>query len=86
MTIINTLKDLVQTTITKVLIPATLMIIDFMLFLLTRAVKTRMKIYVTESSHVKHYDLTTIKIENIRPEKLTDIDQLTGNSVRKNSK
>ena len=86
MTIINTLKDLVQTTIRKVLIPPTLMIIDFMLFLLTRAVKTIMKIYVTELSHVKHYDLMAMKIENIRPEKLTDIDQLTGNSVRKNSK
>ena len=52
------------------------MIIDFMLFLLIRTVNIAMKIYTSQSHHVKHYILWTIKIKNIRPEKLTDIDRV----------
>ena len=59
------------------------MIIDFMLFLLIRTVNIAMKIYTSQSHHVKHYILWTIKIKNTRPEKLTDIDLLIGNSVKK---
>ena len=46
--IINFLKDLVKATIRKVLVTATLMITDFMLFLLMRAVKIAMKIYTSQ--------------------------------------
>ena len=83
MTIINFLKDSVKTTIRIVLITATLIIIDFMLFLLMRTVKIIMKIYTSLSHHVTRYILTTIKIKNIRPEKLTEIDLLFGNSTKK---
>ena len=83
MTIINFLKDSVKTTIRIVLITATLIIIDFMLFLLMTTVKIIMKIYTSLSHHVTRYILTTIKIKNIRPEKLTEIDLLYGNSTKK---
>ena len=46
MTTINSLKDLVKTTIRKILETATLMIIDFILFLLMKTLKTAMKIYM----------------------------------------
>ena len=85
MTIINSLTDSVKTTIRKVLITATLVITDFMLFLLMTAVKITMKIYTSQSHHVKRYIQTTIKIKNIRPEKLTEIDLLIGNSAKKTS-
>ena len=66
------LKRLVKTTIRKVLITAAFMIIDFMLFLLMRTIKKTMKIYKSQSHHVKRYILTTINIKNIQPEKRPD--------------
>ena len=66
MTSINSLKDLVITIIRKVLvITARLMIMDFMLFLLMRTLKIAMKIYPSQSYHVKQFTLKTIKIKNI---------------------
>ena len=76
MTMINSLNDSVKTTIRKVLITATFVIIDFMLFLLMTTVKITTKIYTSQSHHVKRYIQATIKIKNIRPEKLTEIDLL----------
>ena len=84
MTTINSLKDLVKTTIRKILETATLMIIDFILFLLMKTLKTAMKIYMSQSHHVKQYILTTIKIKNIRPEKLPEISLLIENSAKGN--
>ena len=78
-------KDLVKTTIRKVLVTATLMNTDFMLFLLMRTVKIAMKMYTSQSHHVKQNILTTIKVKNIRPEKLTEIDLLIRNSAKENS-
>ena len=37
-------------------------------------IKITTKIYTSQSHHVKHYTLTTIKFKNIQQEKLTDID------------
>ena len=48
-----------------------------------RMLKIAMKIYKSESHHVKQHILTTIKIKNIRPEKLPGIDLLIGNSAIK---
>ena len=81
MTIINSLKDFVKTTIRKVLITAALVIINFKFFLLTRTVNITMKIYTSQSPHVKHYILTIIKLKILRTEKLTEIDLLIGNSA-----
>ena len=56
MTITNPLKDSVKTTIIKVLVTAKLMIIDFMLYhalSLMRTVKIAMKIYTSQSHHIK---------------------------------
>ena len=83
MKIINSLKDLVKTITRKVLVTATLMIIDSMLFLLMRTLKVAMKIYTSQSHHVKQYILTTIKIKNIQSEKLPEIGLLIENSVKK---
>ena len=66
MTILNFLKDLVKTTIRKVLITASLMIIDFMLFLLTSTAKITMKIYTLQSHQVKHHILKTPGNSNFR--------------------
>ena len=66
MMIINFLKDLVKTTMRKVLITATLMIIDFMLFLLTSTAKITMKTYTLQSHQVKHYILKTPSNRNFR--------------------
>ena len=66
MMIISSLKDLVITTIRKVpVMTATLMIIDFMLFLLMRTLKIAMKIYTSQCYHVKQFNLKTTKIKNI---------------------
>ena len=81
MTITNSLKDFVKTTIRKVLITAALVIINFKFFLLMRTVNITMKIYTSQSPHVKHYILTIIKIKILRTEKLTEIDLLIGNSA-----
>ena len=75
--------DLVKTTIRKVVITPTLVIIDFMLFLLMRTVKIIMKIYTSQSHHVKYYILTKIKMKNIGPKKVTEIGLLIGKSTRK---
>ena len=83
MTIINSLKDLLKKTIRKVLVTSTLMIIDFMRFLLMRTLKIALKIYTSQSHHVKQYILTTIKIKNIQPEKLPEIGLLIENSAKK---
>ena len=53
MAIVNSLKDLVKTNIRIFLVTATLMIIDFMLYVLMRTVKIAMKIYMSQSHHVK---------------------------------
>ena len=66
MMIINFLKDLVKTTMRKVLITATLMIIDVMLFLLTSTAKITMKTYTLQSHQVKHYILKTPSNRNFR--------------------
>ena len=66
MTILNFLKDLVKTTIRKVLITASLMIIDFMLFLLTSAANITMKNYTLQSHQVKHHILKTPSNSNFR--------------------
>ena len=66
MTILNFLKDLVKTTIRKVLITASLMIIDFMLFLLTSTANITMKIYTLQSHQVKHHILKTPGNSNFR--------------------
>ena len=55
-------QDLVKATIRKVLVTATLIITDFLLFLLMRTVKIAMKIYTSQSHHVKQYILMTISI------------------------
>ena len=52
MTIVNSLKDLVKPNIRIFLVTATLMIIDFMLYMLIRTVKIAM-IYMSQSHHVK---------------------------------
>ena len=85
MTIVNSLKNLLKITIRKVLITATFMIIDCVHFLLMKTVKITMKIFTPQSHHVKHYILTRMKIKNIRPETLTEMDLLIGNSVREKS-
>ena len=53
MTIVNSLKDLVKPNIRIFLVTATLMIIDFMLYVLMRTVKIAMNIYMSKSHHVK---------------------------------
>ena len=68
------LKDLLKTTIRIFLVTATLMIIDFMLYVF--------KIYMSQSHHVKQYILTTSKIKNIRSGKLREIDLLIENSAK----
>ena len=83
MRIINSLKDLVKITMGKVLITATLMIIDFMLFLFTRTFKITIKVYTSQSHHVKLYILMTIRIKNILPQKLMEINLLIGRSLKK---
>ena len=60
MMIINFLKDLVKTTMRKVLITATLMIIDVMLFLLTSTAK----ITNNEDLHVTKSSSETLHSEN----------------------
>ena len=82
MTIVNSLKDLVKPNIRIFLVTATLMIIDFMLYVLMRTVKIAMKIYMSQSHHVKQYILTTNKIKNIPSEKLREIDLLIENSAK----
>ena len=81
MTIINSLKDLVYTTIRKVLVTDILVIIDFMLLWLMRPLEIAMNIYTSQSHHVKQYILTTTKIKNILPKKLPQIDLLIGNNA-----
>ena len=51
------------------------MMIDFMLLLLIKTVKMTMKIYTSQSHHLKQNILITIKMKNIRPEKLPEIDK-----------
>ena len=84
MTIINSLKDLVYTTIRKVLVTDILVIIDFMFLWLMRPLEIAMNIYTSQSHHVKQYILTTTKIKNILPKKLPQIDLLIGNNAKKN--
>ena len=51
MTIVNSLKDLVKPNIRIFLVTATLMIIDFMLYMLIRTVKIAM-IYMSQSKNL----------------------------------
>ena len=48
-------------------------------------IKAAIKMYTSQSHHVKQNILTTIKVKNIRPEKLTEIDLLIRNSAKENS-